>query len=342
MLAIVHVAWICDDAFISARVVDNFLSGRGLRWNPAERVQAYTHPLWLLCMIVARCGVQDAYWSLLGLSIVVSGLSVGVIAWTSERPEPFIVAVAGMLALSKSFVEFSSSGLENPLSHLLIVLLWRETVHKPSPSLLTASVWVGLAALNRMDLVLLFAPPLFALAKEHTTDRASRSRVLLVLLLPLLAWECFSLVYYGSLFPNTALTKLNTGFPRTVLIEHGLSYLRQPVRNDPLSLVLLLVGLPLGLIRGKGPLRAFCAGAALYLGYVVWIGGDFMAGRFLSAPVLIAVLALIELLPVPRPSLQAAVVAAAVALQFVSPTRVWAAPLPLSWASPPAIFAHSC
>ena len=40
-------AWMCDDAFITLRTVDNFVNGYGLTWNVDERVQAYTHPLWM-------------------------------------------------------------------------------------------------------------------------------------------------------------------------------------------------------------------------------------------------------------------------------------------------------
>jgi len=327
-LAVVHVAWICDDAFISARVVDNFLSLRGLRWNPAERVQVYTHPLWLLLMIVARSIIHDAYWSLLVLSVLTGASSLVVIVWVSDRPEPFVAAVAGTLALSKSFVEFSTSGLENPLTHLLLVLAWREALRKTSPSLLKASTFACLAALNRLDLLLLFAPPLLVLAKAQAGSWLKRSKPLLLGFCPLVAWELFSLVYYGSFVPNTAIAKLGTTLSRSALLEHGLAYLLQPTWNDPLSLVLLLAGLPLGLLRGTAPLRAFCAGAALYIGYVVWIGGDFMAGRFLSAPVLVAVLALIDLLPVPRLATQLALGAAALGLACFSLTPIWSAPLP--------------
>ncbi|MEI9935716.1 MAG: hypothetical protein WDO69_00695 [Pseudomonadota bacterium] len=341
MLGVIHVAWICDDAFISARVVDNFLSLRGLRWNPPERVQAYTHPLWLLLMIVARWLEHDAYWSLLGLSIVTSALSVGAILWTNQRPEPFLAAVAGTLALSKSFVEFSTSGLENPLTHLLLVLLWWQALRKPSPSVLVASLLACLAALDRLDLLLLFLPPLFALTKAQPGSWVQRSKLLLFGFCPLAAWELFSLVYYGSLVPNTAVAKLGAALPRTVLLGHGLAYLLQPTWNDPLSLVLLLVGLPLGLLRGRGPIRAFCAGAVLYIGYVVWIGGDFMAGRFLSAPVLVAVLTLVELVPVPRVAVQLALGAAALALAQASPTPIWAAPLPPARVEDFAV-SHTC
>lgn len=41
-------SWVGDDAYITFRGVDNFIHGFGLRWNPVERVQAFTSPLWLL------------------------------------------------------------------------------------------------------------------------------------------------------------------------------------------------------------------------------------------------------------------------------------------------------
>ena len=47
---IVHAGWMCEDAFITLRTVDNWVNGFGLRWNVAERVQSYTHPLWMLCL----------------------------------------------------------------------------------------------------------------------------------------------------------------------------------------------------------------------------------------------------------------------------------------------------
>ena len=39
--------YICDDAFITYRTVDNFTHGFGLRWNTIERVQTFTNPLWM-------------------------------------------------------------------------------------------------------------------------------------------------------------------------------------------------------------------------------------------------------------------------------------------------------
>ena len=45
-------AWMCDDAFLSLRTLENWMSGVGLSWNPGVRVQAYSHPLWLFFLAV--------------------------------------------------------------------------------------------------------------------------------------------------------------------------------------------------------------------------------------------------------------------------------------------------
>jgi arabinofuranosyltransferase len=43
-------SWISDDAAISLRTVLNVTHGFGLTFNIAERVQTFTHPLWLLLL----------------------------------------------------------------------------------------------------------------------------------------------------------------------------------------------------------------------------------------------------------------------------------------------------
>ena len=39
--------------YITFRTARNFWNGRGLTWNPDERVQAYTHPLWMFVAVIA-------------------------------------------------------------------------------------------------------------------------------------------------------------------------------------------------------------------------------------------------------------------------------------------------
>ena len=43
-----------DDAHMTFRSVWNFVHGYGLTYNPDERVQAYTHPLWMFAISVSH------------------------------------------------------------------------------------------------------------------------------------------------------------------------------------------------------------------------------------------------------------------------------------------------
>src|SRR5438093_1016941 len=40
--------YVNDDAFITLRYVERWLTGHGLTWNDGKHVEGFTHPLWLL------------------------------------------------------------------------------------------------------------------------------------------------------------------------------------------------------------------------------------------------------------------------------------------------------
>lgn len=61
-------AWVSDDAFITFRTIEQFFSGHGLRWNPHERVQAFTHPLWFWLLAFLRLFSRNDYLNALAAS----------------------------------------------------------------------------------------------------------------------------------------------------------------------------------------------------------------------------------------------------------------------------------
>src|SRR5690349_5492822 len=71
-----RTAWMSDDAIISARTAYNVLHGYGLRWNVDERVQTFTHPLWMMALIGAHALTHEAFYSTLYLSLLVSSLAM--------------------------------------------------------------------------------------------------------------------------------------------------------------------------------------------------------------------------------------------------------------------------
>jgi hypothetical protein len=134
-------------------------------------------------------------------------------------------------------------------------------------------------------------------------------------LLPLVVWEAFALFYYGFPLPNSAYAKLGTGIARADLAAQGVAYLRNSLLWDPVTLAATAVGVGLALAGRRPREMALGAGVLLHLAYVVAVGGDFMSGRFLTPPLLVAV-ALIARRPVraPRRWVPAAVALAAAAM----------------------------
>jgi len=97
----------------------------------------------------------------------------------------------------------------------------------------------------------------------------------------------FSIIYYGFPFPNTAYSKIKTGIPAPELVQQGVLYLLDSLHNDPLTLAVIGAAVVSPFVLRSD--WTMPAGIALYVSYVVWVGGDFMSGRFLAAPFLCAV-----------------------------------------------------
>lgn len=327
-------AWVDEDAYITFRHVEQLFAGNGLRWNPHERVQAFTHPLWLAGLAAGRVVTRDLYAVAILLSLACSvGALVLVHRLLTAVPEAagsgpgeatpvrwlpggslrFVFVVALLLGL-RSFFDFTTSGLENPLAHLLLAafllgFLRTATAAAPTPrDAAGLTLLLSALLLTRLDLAALVgAPWAWGIWRARALGVRRLAGAVAVGLLPIALWTLFSLFYYGLPVPNTALAKLSTGIPGAALRRHGLAYLVSCSRLDPLLPLVLAGALLLGIVallrrpvRGEGRAEAAVAlGIALHLLYVVWIGGDFMAGRFLGSAALVSVVLLARGLPRP-------------------------------------------
>ncbi len=295
----VRVAWLCDDAYITFRTVDNFIHGYGLTWNVAERVQVYTNPLWMLLVSAVYFFTHEIYYTTLLLSIAVSLAAFAIYAFGLARPNLGVLVGAGVLTLSKAFMDYTSSGLENPLSYLLLAWFAYYYFHTREWSagrLRTLSLLTALGGLNRLDLLLLFLPA-WGYACWQTSRREKWWRLLGAVgagFSPLAAWEIFSLFYYGFLFPNTAYAKLNTGVHTLLLVRFALNHLALSVSADPVTLLVIALAIGAAFLGRDRRTVPLALGVGLYLLYVLKIGGDFMLGRFLAVPFFLAVLVLTQ------------------------------------------------
>jgi arabinofuranosyltransferase len=287
----IRTAWMSDDAEITLRCVMNFIHGYGPTFNVDERVQAFTHPLWFLLISSLTLILRNIFTATFALSFVCSLLTLWLLMSRVAIGTAAGIIATGALILSKAFVDYSTSGLENPLSHLLLVygvLLGVEYVAAANRSPVPTLTVLGLSYLCRPDLVLLVVPFFMLILRRSYKTPRDTIKMLGLALAPELLWTAFSLFYYGAPFPNTAYAKLGTGIPANELIRQGFVYFSDSLARDPITLTLITTGVLLAVYSWSASLSAIAAGMVLYLLYVMSIGGDFMSGRFLTAPLVAA------------------------------------------------------
>lgn len=313
-------AWVAEDAYIAFRTVDNAINGFGLRWNPAERVQTYTCPLWVLVLCGVGAITREMYGTSLALCGACSVAATGLVASATRGQLSKAAACLLCLTCSKAFVDYSTSAMENPLSHLFIgcflqIVFWQSTgvtgaQRIQQRRLFGLSLFASLVTLNRPDAILLCLPILWIEVLQFGSIRRSMLPIALGSL-PFVLWETFSIIYYGFPFPNTAYAKLGHGITRTEVLQQGGHYFLNSLRIDPITLLAIVLGMLVlmnafrtqtGMQDASGKrIGAIVAGVAAYLLYIVWIGGDYMSGRFFSLP-FYAVVLTVALSPLRIPS----------------------------------------
>ncbi|MFT7678728.1 MAG: arabinofuranosyltransferase [Planctomycetota bacterium] len=257
-----------DDDFICYRYARNLLRGEGLVFNPGQRVEGFTNPLWVL-LHAAGQGLGVAPVTLTrGLGILAVLLAVGF-AGLAQRAisGPGLALAPWAIALSPAFAYHAAAGLGTSLLGALILgwfATWARAEKRGKPPIL-AALLLALACLLRQESAL-FALP-FLLCTKHR-------RWGLLPVLSLVGWSVFRLAYYGEWLPLTFHAKR---LPLGVDLEYGWRYLVGSTWVCGVGVIVLLA--LLAPRRGAGQAAcvwAACAGLVLHTLYVTAAGGDYM------------------------------------------------------------------
>ena len=296
LLIFLKNAWVTEDAFIILRSVDQFLLGHGFRWNPHERVQVYTSPLWYLLIIASTFFCKTLYLNLISLSLLLHIALLVAMAVFIKNIWRWLAA-ALLLTLSQGFFDFTASGLEYPLVYLLLaafVLLYLRD--RPIEDRYWLALCGGLALITRHDLLFILTPMLLHLAwnYRHSLTRQQQFAVAAIFIAPLFCWTLFSLIYYGMPFPNTAYAKLGiSGVSRIERLERGLIYLSVSLRYDPITPLCIGLAILQGFCSHNTHYKMLGTSLSLALLYVIWIGADYMMGRFFAPLYIVSVILLV-------------------------------------------------
>ena len=294
--------WVSEDAYLTFRSVAQLLAGNGPIWNPHERVQVFTSPLWYWLCALAQWIVGENYLAILLLSSLTFGAAL-VLLRRLVHSTLALLGGALLLVCSSACFDYTSAGMENVLGYALLAALLHPffvlTSRGRPPaqvdrSILTMLACAGLLLLTRHDLSLLAIPPTLLVCLKHRRAWSTQRWLATVslALVPLLLWSIFALVYYGSPLPNTAYAKLSSGFPRSVLLRSGFDYFVVLGRYDIVSLLLLAAAPVASLLARQRPLQWLSLALVVHCLYVLWVGGDYMQGRFVSFAVLLAIVIL--------------------------------------------------
>ncbi len=298
-----YTAWVSDDGFITFRSIENWIHGYGLVFNIGERVQTFTHPLWLflqsLLYLLTRLfdppfGLNKLFFGNIIISLSLSILTITLFAFKLARSTQMAIVGILTLTLSKAYIDYSTSGLENPLNHFLILCFLGLFLFKKEGephNVIGLSFLICLATLNRMDTVLIYFPTLLLIIWK-SSQKLKTILSILVGMVPVIIWELFSIFYYGTPFPNTAIAKLNTGIDKVVLLKQGVYYYLNSLHLDTVTLTVVVFALVITIVSKDMQRIAVAIGIGLYLCYILYIGGDFMSGRYFSLPLLAAVILL--------------------------------------------------
>jgi hypothetical protein len=216
--------WIVDDAGISFAYAYNLIHGHGLVAQAgAARVEGFSNPLWVL--LVAPVLALAPAKAILGVKALSLVLVLGTFALVARAvrefglPEglqlPAALLALTTLALNTSFVVWTCSGLENPLSAFLVALLLLQLLRlsgEEEPSVRSGALLaipVVLLALTRPDGICFAAAlPLFGLCRfaGRTWPFGMTARVVLghggAILLSLAGMTAARGAYFGDLLPN--------------------------------------------------------------------------------------------------------------------------------------------
>ena len=285
-------AWLTDDSFISLRQVWNAIHGYGYTWNFNQRVQAFTHPTWTVLLTIFSFITREIYHTTIFVSILSSLASIWlIIKHNSLLPKnlKYDNYVMGFclicLSFSKAYTDYMTSGLENPLSYLLLGLfiyyaVKSENTGKNDASVKYLFIVLALLFLNRFDYAVLILPLALYLIYRNGWFHSIRMSLLGIGLI--FAWFTFATIYFGTPLPNTFYAKLTAGYPPEEYYQRGMNYYVLTFTRDPITLVLIFLGIFTGLLTKKGLYKALSIGMILYCLYIIKIGGDFMLGRFFS------------------------------------------------------------
>jgi arabinofuranosyltransferase len=319
VLHAVYLGVVAEDAYISFRFAKNLAAGNGLLWNVGEApVEGYTNFLWIILNAMAlRLGLDVGRFSQV-LGLVASLVSLAYVYLFCRRlmgHGPYLSLLpCAYLALSGPFATWATSGMETNFFTMLVlsatyhmVSYWRQ---KKVTSLTLAFSLMTLAALTRPEGLGIFCilagmhllRGVFQGGLKELARGAMAAAVFFIL--PFSVYFLWRFGYYGYLLPNTFYAKTGGTIYQWI---RGARYLFLFCFHFISPVIPLLTAIATSLLWDTHWTTGHYAGflkagrhwfiksyatavplslSLLYGGYIILVGGDYMAMYRFIVPIL--------------------------------------------------------
>ena len=288
-----HLNFVCDDAFISFRYARNFINGYGLVWNIGEQppVEGYTNFLWVILIgLFMQMGFEPVVVSkVLGIFF---GLCCILLLYSCSelvfKRKSFLNLIAPViLACCGPFAAWSTGGLETQMFTFFILAAAVRYLYEVQHDNITpaSAILFVLASLTRPEGILIFGITclhhffyLLVTKKSFFCRKTFIWVFTFLILYGLYFYWRFN--YYGFIFPNTFYAKTGGG---AYQLQRGFRYLIHFALFTKWPILTGLSLLPL-LKPSRSPIVYFLILTLSFLGYIVYIGGDFLGMFRFSVP----------------------------------------------------------
>lgn len=270
-----------DDTYISLWPAWSLSHGKGIINYSGDHVEISSTLLWVLLIaflnkLIGLGIVGAAYAAALIFGLAATGLSTFV----ANQIRHGAGLYAGLLtATCLPVVNWSMSGMEMTLAaflYLLTAYAWHLTLGKQrSPAFAILPTWLTIMVRPEMPICLGLFSAFAAWQGWRKKNAASGVYLVFIVLAASAALVAFRLWYFHAPFPQPVTAK--TGGPLWPNIIHGSQYLAAAFTTAFLWPALAFAAY--GTL--KNAVLTLAAALAIYLSFIVAVGGDFVqAGRF--------------------------------------------------------------
>ena len=293
-------AWLSDDALLTLKQVLNTINYHEISLTLGERIQAFNHPTWFIVLLPLIQSTNEIFITTILLSLGLAWCSIIYLYLYVRDLKDSSIAIgilfgfSLLLCFSKAFTDYMTSGLENALSYYLIGFIIYTSYQLLNQYKTSTAVFLyiifALSILNRLDYICLLSPLAMYLFFRYMGIK--KWPVLIPGIVLIMGWFSFAIIYFGLIVANPIFAKFTAGISFKSYIEMGINYYFITFSNDPVTMLLVILGVIAGFINRNANYvlnRCLSFGMINYCLFILISGGDAMIGKYFAILAYIAI-----------------------------------------------------